>query len=233
MGQNWFIWCMPRREWAKSTGDIWKFCSSSEDASYFNKFLKSLFRTFKTFRDASKMIDLKRIAPNGTYLVHLVYVTTRMSQKYRWYMKVLQFFRRCSIFQYVFEESVQKFQNFSWCSENDRFKRESAYLRHLLNFGTFGVHNDESVPKVLVIHESVAFFSKVSIFQYVFEESVQNFQNFSGCSENDRFKRESSYLRHLLRFGSSQFHLPITNASIHCIRFLKSQPFVMLRKWQI
>ena len=36
----------------------------------------------------------------------------------------------------------------------------------------------------------------------------QNFQNFLGYSENDRFKRESSYLRHLLRFGSSQFHLP-------------------------
>ncbi len=27
-------------------------------------------------------------------------------------------------------------------------------------------------------------------------------------SIHDRFKRESSYLRHLLRFGSSQFHLP-------------------------
>ncbi len=63
------------------------------------RFLNSLFKAFKTFRDAPKMIDLKGIAPNGTYLVHLVYATTRMSQKYRWYMKVLQFFRRCLIFQ--------------------------------------------------------------------------------------------------------------------------------------
>ena len=36
-------------------------------------FLKDLFKTFKTFHDASKMIDLKGIAPNGTDLVHLVF----------------------------------------------------------------------------------------------------------------------------------------------------------------
>ena len=39
-----------------------------EYAPYFNMFLKDLFKTFKTFHDASKMIDLKGIAPNGTDL---------------------------------------------------------------------------------------------------------------------------------------------------------------------
>ncbi len=88
-----------RWEWAKSTGDIWKFCIFFEDAPYFNNLLKNLLKSFKIFHDASKMIDLKGQAPNGTYLVHLVYTTMRMSQKYRWCVKVLHFFRRCSIFQ--------------------------------------------------------------------------------------------------------------------------------------
>ena len=40
-------------------------------------------------------------------------------------MKVLQFFRICSIFQHVFEESVQNFQNIPKIIKNYRFSIES------------------------------------------------------------------------------------------------------------
>ena len=68
----------------------------------------------------------KHIKTAGDMWSRAAYVGVRMSKKYRWYMKVFQFFRRCSIFQYIFEESIQKFQNVSWCFENDRFKRDSS-----------------------------------------------------------------------------------------------------------
>ena len=44
-------------------------------------------------------------------------------------MKVVQFFRICSIFQYIFEGSVQNFQKYSTFLKNDRFKGRAPACR--------------------------------------------------------------------------------------------------------
>ena len=84
-------------------------------------------------------------------------------------MELSSFFRKCSIFQYIFEESVDNVQNFSEWFENDRFKRDSSYPDR---FDSFSVHHVRMSQKYRWYMKRFQFFRKCSILQYVFEESV-------------------------------------------------------------